>query len=59
MRQISIEFDDILVGLGIIITIWSYAPLGYVIIGCGLGYDAKPSIQRLALAYNLYMNRRR
>ena len=58
MRQISIEFDDILVGLGIIIVLWSYAPLGYVMIGCGLGYDAKPQMQRLALAFSLYMKRK-
>ncbi|MDD5387616.1 MAG: hypothetical protein PHQ22_10525 [Sulfuricurvum sp.] len=58
MRQITIDVEDMIFGLGVAIVIWSYAPLGYVMIGCGLGYDAKPSIQRLALAFSLYMKRK-
>lgn len=57
--MITIDVEDIIFGLGVAIVLWSYAPLGYIMIGFGLGYDTKPQLQRLALAFSLYMNRGR
>ena len=61
MRNITIEFQDIVLGFGLIIVVLQqyYSSVGWVMIGFGLGYDAKPSIQRIALAFSLYMKRGR